>query len=191
MTSTLRADARRNRERILEAALVEFARSPDAPLSAVARRAGIGQGTLYRHFPDRESLVLEIYRREVEQLVASAPVLLERLPPDRALREWMDRLAHFTLIKPGLAAALRGASLGDPATAPGYAAVVDAVAMLLAAGQEAGTIRPDVTTDDFIVATAGLWMLDPPDDRDARVARLLDFVMDGLRAGARRRHVES
>lgn len=185
MTSTLRADARRNRERILEAALVELTRSPNAPLSTIAKRAGIGQGTLYRHFPDRDALVLELYRREVEQLVASAPLLLERLPPDRALREWMDRLAHFALIKPGLALALRDASAGESATAPGYSAVFDAIGDLLAAGRDAGVIRPDVSTDDFIVATAGLWLLDSPEDRDVRVARLLDFVMDGLRARSR------
>lgn len=162
---------------------MELSRTPDASLNAIAKRAGVGAGTLYRHFPNRESLVLEVYRREVEQLVASAPSLLARLAPDAALREWMDRLAQFTRLKPGLALALREATVGDSETMPGYLLVSNVIGDLLSAGQQAGSIRSDVVVEDFILVTAGLWMIDPAQDWDVRAARLLDFVMDGLRVG--------
>ncbi|CAM5250871.1 hypothetical protein SGRIM128S_08947 [Streptomyces griseomycini] len=98
----LRADAQRNRERILDVALAELTRSADAPLSVIARKAGVGQGTFYRNFPSREALVLEVYRHEMRQVAESAARLLAAREPDRALREWMDRLARFAMAKAGL-----------------------------------------------------------------------------------------
>ncbi|MEV5148576.1 TetR/AcrR family transcriptional regulator [Streptomyces sp. NPDC052727] len=184
--SPRRSDAQRNRERILEVALTELSHCADTPLSVIAKKAGVGQGTFYRNFPNRESLVLEIYRHEMRQVADSAEHLLAGRPPDEALRAWMDRLAEFAMTKAGLADAIRqvtGAP-GGPAK-PSPAPVAHAAELLLRANEEAGTIRPGVTADDFFLAIAGLWQLDPHDDWHPRAARLLDLVMDGLRSGAR------
>ncbi|WP_415925224.1 TetR/AcrR family transcriptional regulator [Streptomyces sp. ME19-01-6] len=180
-----RSDAQRNRERILEVALAELTCSPDVPLSVIARKAGVGQGTFYRNFPSREALVLEIHRREVRQLTDGAAELLAVRDPARALREWMDRLAEFAMAKTGLADALRQATsaTGGPAR-PGYSLVVAAIELLLDANHKAGTIRPGVTADDFVLAIAGIFQIDPNGDWRPQATRLLDLVMDGLRAGA-------
>ncbi|MGW0824454.1 TetR/AcrR family transcriptional regulator [Streptomyces sp. NPDC002845] len=181
----LRSDAQRNRERILEVALVELTRSADAPLSAIAKKAGVGQGTFYRNFPNRESLVLEVYRYEMQQVADAAVQLLETREPDQALREWMDRLAQFAMAKAGLADAIRQATGGPGSPArPGHSPVTSAVELLLRAGEDAGTIRPGATADDFFLAIAGLWTIAPDTDWQPRATRLLDLVMDGLRAGA-------
>ncbi|MER6630287.1 TetR/AcrR family transcriptional regulator [Streptomyces sp. NPDC000987] len=183
----LRSDAQRNRERILEVALTELTLRPDAPLSAIAKKAGVGQGTFYRNFPNRETLVLELYRHEMRQVADSAAPLLQALPPQQALRTWMDRLAEFAMAKAGLADAIRLATStpGGPAK-PAPTPVTEAAELLLRANEEAGTIRPGVTSDDFLLAIAGLWQIAPSDDWRPRAARLLDLVMDGLRAGAPR-----
>jgi AcrR family transcriptional regulator len=181
----LRSDAQRNRERILEVALAELTSCADAPLSVIAKKAGVGQGTFYRNFPNREALVLEVYRHEMRQVADAAPELLGTRAPDRALREWMDRLAEYAMAKAGLADAIRQATSapGGPAR-PAPTPLFEAAELLLRASQEAGTIRPGVTTDDFFLAIAGLWQVEPREDWQARVTRLLDLVMDGLRAGA-------
>ncbi len=181
----LRSDAQRNRERILEVALEELTRSAGVPLSAIAKKAGVGQGTFYRHFPTREALVLEIYRHEMQQVADTAPVLLESRGPDRALREWMDRLARFAMTKAGLADAIRQATSapGRPEK-PGHAPVTEAAELLLRAAEDAGTIRPGVTVSDLFLVIGGLWTMDPHTDWQPRATRLLDFVMDGLRVGA-------
>jgi AcrR family transcriptional regulator len=181
----LRSDAQRNRESILEAAVAELTRCADAPLSVIARKAGVGQGTFYRNFPNREALVLEVYRHEMQQVANSAAELLESREPDRALREWMDHLAGFAMTKAGLAEAIRQATGGPGSPAkPGHSPLTTAAALLLRANEEAGTIRPGVSADDFILAIAGLWQLDPEGDWHSRATRLLDLVMDGLRVGA-------
>jgi AcrR family transcriptional regulator len=180
-----RSDARENRARILDVALAELTRSADAPLSVIARKAGVGQGTLYRHFPTREALVLEVYRHESEQLADSAAELLGAYPPDRALRQWMDKLAEYSMTKTALAKAIsQGALLSAGPANPSYAVVSAAIDRLLRANEEAGTIRSGLTADDFILATAGLWMIEPNSDWKQRADRLLNFVMDGLRVGA-------
>ncbi|MFD5128813.1 TetR/AcrR family transcriptional regulator [Streptomyces olindensis] len=180
-----RSDAQRNRERILEVALVELSRSPDVPMSVIAKKAGVGQGTLYRNFPNREALVLEAYRHEVQQLTDGAAELLKTKEPDEALRVWMDRLARFIMAKTGLADALRQVvgGTGGPESS-GYALVYGSIESLLDANHEAGTIRPGVTADDFLRAIAGIWQIDISGDWHAQTTRLLDIVMDGLRAGA-------
>jgi AcrR family transcriptional regulator len=181
-----RSDAQRNRERILDVALAELTCCAETPLSAIAKKAGVGQGTFYRNFPNREALVLEIYRHETQQVTESAAQLLASREPDRALREWMDRLAQYAMAKAGLAEAMRLAASTFPSAAkPGYAQMLEAVELLLRANEKAGAIRPGVTADDFMLAIAGLWQIDPRGpDWQRRATRLLDFVMDGLRAGA-------
>ncbi|NLU73167.1 TetR/AcrR family transcriptional regulator [Streptomyces sp. HNM0575] len=183
--ASLRSDALRNRERILDVALAELTCSTDVPLSAIARKAGVGQATFYRNFPSREALVLEVYRHETQQVADAAAQLLRTREPERALREWMDRLAQFAMAKAGLADAIRQAtSAPGSAAKPGHQPVTRAAELLLHANEEAGTIRPGVTADDFLLAIAGLWQIDPHGDWQPRVSRLLDLVMDGLRAGA-------
>ncbi|MFJ4468536.1 TetR/AcrR family transcriptional regulator [Streptomyces sp. NPDC089424] len=179
-----RSDAQRNRERILEVAVAELTRCANAPLSTIAKKAGVGQGTFYRNFPNREALVLEIYRHEMQHVADSATELLESREPDEALRAWMDHLARFAMTKAGLAEAIRQAIGSSGAQKPGPTPVIAAADLLLRAGQEAGTIRPGVTADDFTLAISGLWQLDPHTDWQTRATRLLDLVMDGLRAGA-------
>ncbi|WP_405724438.1 TetR/AcrR family transcriptional regulator [Streptomyces sp. NBC_00028] len=183
----LRSDAQRNRERILDVAVAELTRCPDVPLSAIAKKAGVGQGTFYRNFPNREALILEIYRHEMRQVAENATQLLERLSPPEALRTWMDRLAEFAMTKAGLADAIRLATSapGGPAK-PSPTPVTEAADLLLRTNEEAGTIRPGVTSDDFMLAIAGLWQMTPTEDWRPRATRLLDIVMDGLRAGAPR-----
>ncbi|MDX3479574.1 TetR/AcrR family transcriptional regulator, partial [Streptomyces scabiei] len=185
----LRSDAQRNRERILTVALTELTRCADAPLSGIARKACVGQGTFYRHFPTREALVLEVYRHEMRQVADSAVELLATREPDRALREWMDRLARFAMTKAGLADAIRQATCRpDGPDRPPHTPVTEAAELLLRAGERAGTVHPGVTADDFFLAIAGLWQLAAQDtthpDWQPRATRLLDLVMDGLRAGA-------
>nr|WSW65013.1 TetR/AcrR family transcriptional regulator [Streptomyces sp. NBC_00995] len=180
-----RPDAQRNRERILAVALVELTRSADAPVSTIAKKAGVGQGTFYRNFPNREALVLEVYRYEMQQVADTAAQLLATRAPDRALREWMDRLAQYALAKAGLAVALRATAGPRGSLAQlGHGPVTRGLTLLLRANDEAGTIRPGVTPDDFMLAIAGLWQLDPHSDWQPRASRLFDLVMDGLRAGA-------
>lgn len=184
-SATLRSDAQRNRERILEVALAELTRAADAPLSAIAKKAGVGQGTFYRNFPNREALVLEVYRYEMQQVADAAAQLLQTRPPDQALREWMDRLAQYAMAKAGLADALRKATSSSGSLAHlGHGPVTEAVTLLLNANEEAGTIRPGLTVDDFVLAISGLWQIDPHSDWQPRATRLMDIVMDGLRAGA-------
>lgn len=180
-----RSDAQRNRERILEVALAELSRSVDVPLSQIAKKAGVGQGTFYRNFPNREALVLEVYRHEVQLLTDAATDLLQTRAPDQALREWMGQLARFAVAKAGLSDVMRQiVGTTDGPAQPGYALVVEAIKTLLAANHGAGTIRPGVTVEDFILAIAGIWLIDAAGDWKAQSARLLDLVMDGLRAGA-------
>src|SRR5260370_5217150 len=107
---TLRTDARENKGRILEVARDPLAADPEASLNSIAKKAGVGPGTLYRHFPNRESLVLAVYRYDVQQLVDSAPALLKQHQPLEALRLWFDRLAYYGRIKHGLADVLHAAT---------------------------------------------------------------------------------
>ncbi|MBQ1095987.1 TetR/AcrR family transcriptional regulator [Streptomyces sp. b94] len=181
----LRSDAQRNRERILKVATEELTRCADAPLSGIAKKAGVGQGTFYRNFPHREALVLEVYRYEMQQVADAAPELLATRDPERALREWMDRLAAFAMTKAGLADAIRlvTSAPGGPEK-PRPTPVMDAAQLLLRVNEEAGTIRPGVSADDFFLVIGGLWLIDPGEDWQPRATRFLDFVMDALRAGA-------
>lgn len=178
-----RADAKRNRERIVEAALELFSRDGGASLSAVGKRAGVGQGTLYRHFPDREALIWAVYEREVDDLVARADELIGSAPPRQALREWMSHLARFARTKAGLGAAMNEPIVQETKAArPGYMRIVQAIEDLLAAGRAAGDIRADVTVQDFLSLTAGLWQVAPGAHGEARAQRLLDLVVHAVSA---------
>jgi AcrR family transcriptional regulator len=185
-TQPKRSDARRNRDAIIAAALVALTDAPDASLNAIARRAGVANATLYRHFPTREELVLATYRSEVRRLVDAADVLLAEQAPIDALRSWIGRLADYAVTKHGLADALR------KATSPGhelsststYSAIVGALDRLLKASIAAGDLRPDLDAEDVILALAGLWQLDPASDWRRQADRIYDIVLSGLRRPA-------
>jgi AcrR family transcriptional regulator len=181
----LRSNARQNRERILAVAHEALIASSDASLNSIAKGAGVGIATVYRHFPTREALVLEVYRHEVQQLAEAAPALLASHPPLDALRAWMDRLAHYGMTKAGLAEALNTASTShDSLAAESYGPVIGALSMLLKANEEAGTVRPGLDPDDVLLILGFLWRIDPKSDWRSRADRLLGLLMDGLRAGA-------
>jgi AcrR family transcriptional regulator len=176
---SLRADAQLNRDRILEVARHALAASSDASLNSIAKKAGVGPGTLYRHFPNREGLVLAVYRHEVQQLADLAPQLLEEHPPLVALRLWFDRLAYYGKIKHSLADVLHAAT-SDGLVGETYGPVIGAITLLLHACEEAGTLRSGIDADDVLLMVGFLWRLDPSNDWEARASRMLDFVMDGL-----------
>src|SRR5919202_6607745 len=153
-----RADAVRNRERVLEAAKLVFsAGGAEASLEAVARRAGVGIGTLYRHFPTREALYEAVYRREVEQLVELAAELRAAAGPAEALRRWMRANVEFIATKKGMVATLALAADGSSDLAAySLDRLTRAVGELLCAAVEAGEIRADIGPEDLLRALVGL-----------------------------------
>jgi AcrR family transcriptional regulator len=177
-----RSDGRRNRDAILAAALLALTESPDASLNAIAKRAGVANATLYRHFPTREELVLATYQREVGKLVDVADTFLQQQTPQEALRRWVERLAEYAVSKHGLADALRKATSpgNDLSSTDTYDAIVGALNRLLQANITAGTLRADLNGDDVILALAGLWQLDPEGDWKAQARRVYDIVLSGL-----------
>jgi AcrR family transcriptional regulator len=178
-----RRDAAENREAILAAALSALAESGDVSLNSVAHRAGVANATLYRHFPTRESLILEVYREEVRQVVEAADQLLAQHAPSDALRGWVERLAQYAITKHGLADVLRTAtSAVQPLHAETYDRIVGALAKLLAAAEASGDIRPGLEPDDVILALAGLWQIEPTTGWRSRARQLYEIVFTGLRA---------
>jgi AcrR family transcriptional regulator len=177
---TRRADAQRNRERILRAAHDLVHEPGELKLNAVAKACGIGQGTLYRHFPTREDLLAEVYRRDVEELVAAAPRLLATHQPLDALAAWFDRVAAYARVKRDVFAAVEAATWRDLA-AHSLGPIGEAVELLLAAGRSAGSVRADAEARDVIVLISWLSRLDDA-ELDARGPRLLSILVDGLRA---------
>ena len=182
-----RSDARRNRDAIVAAALEALTESPDASLNAIAKRAGVGNATLYRHFQTREELVLAVYHQEVSGLVQSADSLLAEQPPADALRSWVERLARYAVTKHGLADALRRASApgSDLSSSDTYGAIVAALDRLLQANIAAGALRPDLNAEDVILALAGLWQLDPAGDWSGQAQRIYGIVLGGLQRSHR------
>ncbi|MFI7006650.1 TetR/AcrR family transcriptional regulator [Streptomyces sp. NPDC050145] len=184
--SVLRADARRNRERILEAAVHAFSeKGADVPFDTIAKAAGVGSATLYRHFPTREALVEAAYRNELARVCDSAAGLLADNPPDRALRLWMDRFIDYLAAKHGMADALRAAvaSGADP-----FAETLDklraTLGTLLDAGADAGLLRSDIDPFDVGLSLSGVALITSAPAQRERAGRLLDLLLDGLRYGA-------
>ena len=182
----MRADARRNRDKLIAAAKDLYAETgTDVSLDAVARRAGVGAGTLYRHFPTREALVEAAYRSEVAELSAAADDLLATRPPDVALAEWMGRFVAYAATKRGMRAALQSVvASGSDVFADARRQNLRTISTLLAAGAEAGTIRRDVEAEDVLRATGVVWQFDDQPGWEEHARRVLRLVMDGLRYGA-------
>ncbi|NJP33520.1 TetR/AcrR family transcriptional regulator [Micromonospora thermarum] len=177
------ADAQRNRERLLDAAVRAFSQAgADVTLEAIAKDAGVGIGTLYRHFPTREALVEAAYRNELAKLCDAAEDLLERLPPADATRAWMDRFIDYLSTKRGMADALRLViAAGTNPYAQSRDRLIAALTRLLSAGAAAGTVRADVEPADVLAGLSGVSLAaGGPEQRD-QARRLLDLLMDGLR----------
>lgn len=181
----LRADAQRNRDKLLAAASDAFAEcGTDVSLEAVAKRAGVGIGTLYRHFPTRDALIEAAYRAEVEHLAQAAPELLAEHPSDEALALWLDRFVEYAAAKRGMLEALRSLSAGrEDFFAGTRVQIVGALTTLLDAAHAAGTIRDDVEPGDIMRATGAIWAMNDDEDWQANARKLLALLMDGLRAG--------
>jgi AcrR family transcriptional regulator len=180
--SPRRADTRRNNERILVAAATSLAGSGEVSFNAIAKAAGVGVGTVYRHFPTPEALILAVYRREVQHLVDVVPTLLRDRPPEEAFRVWItDHLARYMMTKRGLAEALRAAtSAHEDVTGKAYDAITGAVATLLAANVEAGTVRADLEPETVQRGLAGLFYLDSHDDWRGQAEALTDLLWHGM-----------
>jgi AcrR family transcriptional regulator len=177
-----RADAVRNRERVLEAAKTVFsAGGPDASLEAVAKRAGVGIGTLYRHFPTREALFEAVYRREVEQLGELAEQLKSEAAPVEALRLWLRSNVELVATKKGMSTALALAVHGSSEL---YAYTFDrltkAVGALLDRAVAAGEIRADIGPEDLLRTLVGMCYMHDQPGWQATVLRLVDVFVDGL-----------
>jgi AcrR family transcriptional regulator len=179
----VRADAQRNRDRLLEAALHAFASDGvQVTLDAIAKAAGVGIGTLYRHFPTREALVEAAYRQELAHLCDAVPGLLRSLPPDEATRAWMDGFIDYMATKRYMAGALQAviASGGNP-YAESRGRLIAAITTLLDAGVTAGTLRSDVAPNDVLLALSGVSLAAGEPAQRHQAGRLLDLLVDGLR----------
>jgi AcrR family transcriptional regulator len=179
----LRADARRNRDNLVAVARAAFTAADDTvPLEGIAAEAGVGIGTLYRHFPTREALVEAVYAAELDDVAAGAPALLDALPPDEALRAWMDRYARFTATKRGMIDTLRaGWASGRITTPTTRERITAAIATILTAGARSGALRADVDPDDVTALLLGVFLSTAANSTPEQVGRLLDLVVDGLR----------
>jgi AcrR family transcriptional regulator len=180
-----RADARRNYDALLEAATAAFAEDVDVPLEEIARRAGVGIGTLYRHFPNRDTLVLAVYRRDVGQLIDASADLAQTQPPFDALAAWMRLFVTHAATKRGMRGALKAISESNPHLfAEVRNQLLDAIGMLSRAAAAEGSIRADIEAEDILRALGGISMVSDGEDWQERADRLLRLVLDGLRFGA-------
>ena len=181
----LRADARRSTDALLEAALAVFTSSGvDAPVREIALKAGVGIGTLYRHFPQRSDLIVAVFRREVDACADAAAILAKQYEPGEALACWMQRYADFIVTKRGLAKALHS---GDPAfdTLPAYfkKRLQPTLKKLLAEAAASGEVRSDVEAYELLMAVGSLCM-SQDGDHMAQARRMVALLVDGLRYGA-------
>ncbi|GAA2966895.1 TetR/AcrR family transcriptional regulator [Streptomyces enissocaesilis] len=179
----LRAHARRNRENLIAVARAAFAAADDTvPLENIAREAGVGIGTLYRHFPTREALVEAVYSTELDAIATSAPALLDQFPPDVALRAWMGRYEAFVATKRGMVDILRaGWASGKIATPTTRKRITAAIEAILTKGTETGSLRADVDPEDVTTMLLGVFLSTAASDTPEQTGRLLDLIIDALR----------
>ena len=178
-----RADSARNRQLLIDAAKVGFSElGLSVSLEEIARRAGVGIGTLYRHFPSREAVVEAVYRREVEQLAEAVPQLLQTSPAGEALHKWMhlfvDYIATKRLIAPSLAAA---ANRSPTLYATSIELITGAITTLVKRAVASGDVRKDIDPSDLLRALVGVSYGNPDVGWQASARRLVDILMDGLR----------
>ncbi|MEU6237619.1 helix-turn-helix domain-containing protein [Kitasatospora sp. NPDC047058] len=179
----LRADARRNREKILTAAVRMFAAEGlDVHLERIAKEAGVGSATLYRNFPTREALVEAVYRNEVAQLCDAAPALLATKPPHEALHAWTRLFLDYVTAKYGMIDALRAiAATGSSPYGHSREMIQAAITVLMDACAAAGTIRTDISPADLAAALEGIALTSAGPEQRPRAERLLDLTLDGLK----------
>jgi AcrR family transcriptional regulator len=178
----MRADARRNYERIVATAReVFFEHGIEAPLDEIVKRAGIGAGTLYRHFPTRDVLVEAVYRQEIEIVAERARELAKELPPEEALAEWLRAMIRFHVERHDLTVALK-AAIDEESDTFRYckSALRDAAWVLLSQAQEAGIVRPDLEPVDLMRLSHGIGASAKHAD-EAGKERMLSVVLSGLR----------
>lgn len=178
-----RSDAVANRDRIVEAARAELSASngavDDLKLHKVAKAAGVGQGTLYRHFPTREHLLAEVYRHELTQLVDAVPPLLAEHPPLRALACWLQRLVEYARVKRGVMAAIQASAWRDVHSEQHHR-LDEALGTLLDQGKAAGQVREEIDAADVILLLGALSRLPEP-EWDARAHTIVTVILNGLR----------
>ncbi|MEU3982145.1 TetR/AcrR family transcriptional regulator [Streptomyces sp. NPDC026672] len=175
-----RADAVKNREHLLRVAHDAFAEDGATSLNVIAKRAGVGAGTLYRHFPTREDLILAVYRNDVERLVGEVGQVLAEHAPLEAFRVWFDRLATYVRLKHGLGEALNTAA-AQKVINETYAPVTAAVAELLAACERDGSVRPGLEPGDVLLLMGFLWRVGPGEAGLAQARRIMDLAITGFR----------
>jgi AcrR family transcriptional regulator len=184
----MRADAARNRSLLLEAATAAFAEhGAETSLDDIAKTAGVGIGTLYRHFPTREDLVLGVYGAQIDALDQRSRELATSDDPGEALREWMRGFVDFYAVKQGMVTLLRTMMNGSRASQfeQTRATMRGAAERVLAPAIEAGVIRKDVAAPELIRALGGICLTsDPKNTPTASTLALVDLVYDGLRFGA-------
>lgn len=178
-----RADSLRNRETLIAVATREFSGADIEPsMRAIARAAGVGIATLYRHFPTREALVEAVYQDQVQRLTRGARDLLKKWPADAALRRWMDLFANWLATKHGMTTTLL--AMIDAGGLPHLQtrdALLAAIASMLDAGSAAGLLRRDVPPEDIAASLIGILTVAGKRDQRAQAKRLLDLLMDALR----------
>jgi AcrR family transcriptional regulator len=178
-----RSDAQRNRERILEVARQAFSRSgANTSLDDIAREAGVGPGTLYRHFPTREALLEAVYRSEMEKLAAAERKFAEELPPVEALRAWLILFVDYIAAKQLIAPALN-ALVGDPKKVfeASYAHIWEAIRALVKRAIKSGDIRKDLDPIDLLRALIGVASIATSPDWQQSARRLVDILITGAR----------
>ncbi|SEU34871.1 TetR/AcrR family transcriptional regulator [Nonomuraea wenchangensis] len=177
-----RRDARRNRDKLIATAQAAFA-AADGPvaLEAIARQAGVGIGTLYRHFPTREDLVDAVYAAELEAVTTSVSALLGRHPADVALRTWLGRYAAFVTTKRGMMDTLRAGYASGRIAPPSRERVTTTIATILRDGAAQGTLRADVAAEDVTTLLIGVFLAITAGAPQEQTDRLLDLITDALR----------
>jgi AcrR family transcriptional regulator len=179
-----RSDGQRNRAHLLDTAERLFVeRGPDVPFTEIAKEAGVGVGTVYRHFPTREDLIGAVYRAELDAVCDAADELLTALPPQEALRAWMTRFVEYMTTKIGLqdAIAVVAAKGGDP-FADTHTRQKVAIASLMGATADAGATRPEVNSDDVLLALAGIAIAAGAAEEPEQTTRMIDLLYTGTLA---------
>jgi len=179
----LRTDALRNRERILEVAKGAFTRhGADASLDDIAKRAGVGAGTLYRHFPTRDALIEAVYRSEVEKLAAAARGFAEAMPPIEALRAWLLLFVDYIAAKHIIAPALKSVAGGPSRLYEGSRSLVQgAIEELVKRAKESGHVRRDIDASDLLRAVIGVSYVGSGGDWQQSARRLVGILIAGSR----------
>jgi AcrR family transcriptional regulator len=181
----VRADGLKNRQRLLDVAVQAFAeQGADVAPATIAKLAGVGVGTLYRHFPTRRALVEAAYRSDLAKLCDSVAGLLAEHSAAVALRIWMDGCVDHAATKSGMGAALGAAVASEgELNAESRALLTGAIAALLESGASDGSLRTDLNPDDVLLSVAGIALATGDWGNRAQASRLLDLLMDGLTKG--------